>query len=74
MQNVYVISITKVPITYKGFRWQMKGIKPYARSADPCMSHWWTLPHALYVLFHLCCASTYWALCHASPQALRSRD
>lgn len=31
----------------------MKGIKPYARSADPCMPHWWTLPCTLLVLFHL---------------------
>lgn len=61
MENVYqerpmalrVMGTAKMPIAYNGFRWLIIGIKPYARSADACVSCWWTLPHALLVLFHL---------------------
>ena len=51
--TLHVMGTAKMPIAYKGFRWQIKGIKPYARSADARTSRWWTLPHALPVLFHL---------------------
>lgn len=51
--TLHVMGTAKMPIAYKGFRWQIKGIKVYAWSADACIWCWWTLPHALLVLFHL---------------------
>lgn len=63
--TLHVMGTAKISITYKGFRWVIKGLKPYARSADACTSHWWTLPHALLVLFHLLHPSIgLWAVLH----------